>query len=282
MHAGRPVEIDRTDDAICETVRGRAARCGRSSALSPRLRRARLRLAPAWQAALPPHSGHARPCSRWPCSAPTTAAPLPAKYKDVQEKIGLLFNLRARTVCTAFCVRQGRGRHRRPLPARHAGERPPQLADFWFARNYDAVRDYRPHRRPRQRRGRAARDVGRDEPERAPADRCDARTGRWCGWRGRSARKGVLPVRVLPIEQIMTRGQRQARVPGLLPSRLHALEARLLAALRRGARASRPRTGSTIAQDFSEPDALILHTCDTGGASSGSPLLLDTPTAGPR
>src|SRR5262245_9438258 len=30
--------------------------------------------------------------------------PLPAKFKDLQEKIGLLFNLRARTVCTAFCV----------------------------------------------------------------------------------------------------------------------------------------------------------------------------------
>ena len=30
--------------------------------------------------------------------------PTPAKYKDVQEKIGLFFNLRRRTVCTAFCV----------------------------------------------------------------------------------------------------------------------------------------------------------------------------------
>jgi hypothetical protein len=28
---------------------------------------------------------------------------LPAKYKDVQQKIGLLFNMRSRTVCTAFC-----------------------------------------------------------------------------------------------------------------------------------------------------------------------------------
>jgi protease YdgD len=38
---------------------------------------------------------------------------------------------------------------------------------------------------------------------------------------------------------------------------------------------------STIAQDFAEPEALILHTCDTGGASSGSPLLIETP-AGPE
>ena len=33
---------------------------------------------------------------------------------------------------------------------------------------------------------------------------------------------------------------------------------------------------SAISQDFSDPEALILHTCDTGGASTGSPLLIDT------
>ena len=33
---------------------------------------------------------------------------------------------------------------------------------------------------------------------------------------------------------------------------------------------------STIAPDFLEAERMILHTCDTGGASSGSPLLVDT------
>jgi protease YdgD len=33
----------------------------------------------------------------------------------------------------------------------------------------------------------------------------------------------------------------------------------------------------TIRRDFSEPDQLLLHTCDTGAASSGSPLLIDGP-----
>jgi protease YdgD len=32
-----------------------------------------------------------------------------------------------------------------------------------------------------------------------------------------------------------------------------------------------------IAGDFADASALILHTCDTGGASSGSPLLVDGP-----
>lgn len=34
---------------------------------------------------------------------------------------------------------------------------------------------------------------------------------------------------------------------------------------------------STIRRDFNNPDQLLLHTCDTGGASSGSPLLVDGP-----
>ena len=34
---------------------------------------------------------------------------------------------------------------------------------------------------------------------------------------------------------------------------------------------------STIAPDFESPDQIILHTCDTGGASSGSPILAEGP-----
>jgi protease YdgD len=34
---------------------------------------------------------------------------------------------------------------------------------------------------------------------------------------------------------------------------------------------------ATIRKDFSDPDQLLLHTCDTGAASSGSPLLVDGP-----
>jgi hypothetical protein len=32
-----------------------------------------------------------------------------------------------------------------------------------------------------------------------------------------------------------------------------------------------------IQQDFSDAEELVLHDCDTGGASSGSPILMDTP-----
>lgn len=45
-------------------------------------------------------------------------------------------------------------------------------------------------------------------------------------------------------------------------------------------RVSRSYAGAgwqTIAADFDKPSELILHSCDTGGASSGSPLLIDGP-----
>lgn len=42
-------------------------------------------------------------------------------------------------------------------------------------------------------------------------------------------------------------------------------------------RPAQAREGKLIAQDFADSSTLILHTCDTGGASSGSPLLVDGP-----
>jgi len=43
------------------------------------------------------------------------------------------------------------------------------------------------------------------------------------------------------------------------------------------ARSFGPVDWKQIVRDFADPEALLLHTCDTGGASSGSPILLDTP-----
>jgi V8-like Glu-specific endopeptidase len=34
---------------------------------------------------------------------------------------------------------------------------------------------------------------------------------------------------------------------------------------------------ATISRDFANPGAILFHTCDTAGGSSGSPLLIDTP-----
>jgi hypothetical protein len=54
-------------------------------------------------------------------------------------------------------------------------------------------------------------------------------------------------------------------------------------ALRRGGPCDAPASfvsadAATIARDFAAPGAILFHTCDTGGGSSGSPLLIDTPS----
>src|SRR5882762_8269083 len=95
--------------------------------------------APAWQ----PVPRQQSPSATLPIAVfgSDDRVPTPAKYKDVQEKIGLFFNQRRRTVCTAFCVAPDV-----IVTAGHcllgtAGERPARFADFWFARNFDAVRE---------------------------------------------------------------------------------------------------------------------------------------------
>src|SRR5436305_5504408 len=61
--------------------------------------------------------------------------PTPAKYKDVHEKIGLFFNLRRRTVCTALCLaRDVIATAGHCLPAT-VGDRPARRGHSCFARN---------------------------------------------------------------------------------------------------------------------------------------------------
>jgi protease YdgD len=190
----------------------------------------------------------------------------------MREKMGMLFNLRARTVCTAFCVARNAIATAGHCLHRTAGERPPRLSDFWFARNYDAVRDY-------------ARIAGRGSSQyvvsgsarlnvRPPIDASKD----WAVVRLSRpvCAKGALPVRALPADEIIA-AAREGRVFQVSYHRDFTpwkLAYSRPCSVDRGFEAA---DWPTIAQDFSDPDALILHTCDTGGASSGSPLLIETP-----
>jgi hypothetical protein len=200
--------------------------------------------------------------------------PLPAKYKDMREKMGLLFSVRGRSVCTAFCVA-----HDVVATAGHcllkvAGERTPRMGDFWFLRNYDAVRDVA--HIAGYTKGMAALNVmvgsmslNVNPPIEATRDWALVRLAR------RACTKGVLPIRVLPIEQIL----KEAEAKRIFQIAYHRDYAQWKLAYAQPCGVSRSfedTEWSTISRDFSDPEALILHTCDTGGASSGSPLLIDT------
>jgi protease YdgD len=199
--------------------------------------------------------------------------PLPAKLKSLQEKMGMLFNLRARTVCTAFCVARDTIATAGHCLYRTAGERPPRLADFWFARNYDAIRDY-------------ARISGHGSAQhvlsgsthlnvRPPIDA--SKDWALIKLSRPICAKGVLPVRALSGDAIMA-AAREGRV---FQVSYHRDFTPWKLAYSRPCSVDRnfeTADWATIAHDFAEPEALILHTCDTGGASSGSPLLIETPT----
>ncbi len=201
-------------------------------------------------------------------------APLPAKYKDVQEKMGLLFSLRSRTVCTAFCVAPNIIATAGHCLHRTIGERPPRLADFWFARNYDTVRDYA--RIAGHANGAMAQHVMSGSMSLNIRPPIDA-TRDWALVRlARPAcRKGALAIRVLPVEQLMA----EAGAKRVFQISYHRDFTPWRLAYSRPCGVARDFDGASwapIGQDFANPEQLLLHTCDTGGASSGSPLLLDT------
>jgi hypothetical protein len=202
-------------------------------------------------------------------------SPMPAKYKDVQEKIGLFFNMRRRTVCTAFCVASDV-----VITAGHCllgtgAEQPARFADFWFSRHFEAAHEQ--SRIAGYANGTATQHVLLGSQRLSIHPPIDA-TRDWALVRlARPAcSKGVLPVRVLPIEQILSEAGAQrvfqiAYHRDFMPWRL---------AYSRPCGVSRSFEAAgwrQIERDFAEPEALILHTCDTGGGSSGSPILLDTP-----
>lgn len=200
--------------------------------------------------------------------------PLPAKHKDLQEKMGLLFNSRSRMVCTAFCVAPDMIATAAHCLFRIAGERPPRIADFWFARNYDAVRDYA--RIAGHGTGATAQHVMSGATSLNVRPPIDA-TKDWAFARLARAicTKGVLPVRPLPTEQILI----EAAAKRVFQVSYHRdfTPWKLAYARPCGITRSFERAEwNVIARDFADPAPLLLHTCDTGGASSGSPLLLET------
>lgn len=200
--------------------------------------------------------------------------PLPAKYKETREKIGLLFSVRGRSVCTAFCVAPDVVATAGHCLLKIAGERAPRIGDFWFLRNYDTVREV--SHIAGHGNGTAAVNVMSGAmtlsvrpPIQATSDWALVRLAR------RACTKGVLSVRAMSLDQII----KEADAKRVFQISYHRDYVPWKLAYARPCAVSKKfdtADWSTISQDFADPDTLILHTCDTGGASSGSPLLLDS------
>jgi protease YdgD len=200
--------------------------------------------------------------------------PAPAKYRDVQEKIGLLFSVRGRSVCTAFCVAKDVIATAGHCLHGVAGDRAGRIGDFWFARNFDVQRDYA--RIAGHASGAAAQHVMSGSMRLNVRPPIDASKD-WALIRlSRPAcSKGALTLKVLGLDEIVT----EAAAGRVFQIAYHRDFTPWKPAISRPcgvAKRFETADWATISHDFANAEALILHTCDTGGASSGSPMLLET------
>lgn len=200
---------------------------------------------------------------------------LPERLASVAARMGVLFNNPARTVCSAFCVAPAiiaTAAHCVTV-ASPQGTRL-RSADFLFARAYDRERDY--VRIEGFSTGAAAQHIYTGEFRlnvRPPIDA--ARDWALVRLERPVCRQGGIPVRPASSEDILAMAE-AGRLFSVsyhrdLPSWRPAYSGPCHAARDFGA-----SSWKTIAPDFESPDEIVLHTCDTGGASSGSPILAET------
>ncbi len=200
---------------------------------------------------------------------------LPERLAGVASRMGVLFNNPARTVCSAFCVAPAVIATAAHCVSVHSpqGARL-RAADFYFARAYDRERDY--SRIEGHAVGSTAQHIYTGEFRLNVRPPIDAARD-WALVRlDRSICKGGLPVRPATSDDIIEMAN-AGRLFSIsyhrdLPSWTPTYAGPCHAARDFGA-----STWKTIAPDFESPDEIILHTCDTGGASSGSPIFSETP-----
>ncbi len=200
---------------------------------------------------------------------------LPSRLAALQDKIGLIYEPRSRAVCTAFCIDQQTVATAAHCLFRTRGEKALPLANIVF----------RLGARPRQAQSRiagvgsgaGAQNVMSGSVNLSTRPPIDA-TRDWALIRLATP---VCEAGGLPLSH---------RTPGHLAADeaertiyqvgYHGDFGNWALSLSPPCSVQRPaqtREGKLVAEDFADSSTLILHTCDTGGASSGSPLLIDGP-----
>ena len=205
---------------------------------------------------------------------------LPKRLEALKGSIGLIYNERSRTVCSAFCVADDVIATASHCVFRTKGETPPPPERFVFARPGTTSGIVRfagaASRASAQHVVAGTVGINTKPPIDAARDWSLVRLqGPVC--RGKSV--GVLPLTPAEIEA-------EAEAGRLFQAAFHRDFGRwqlsysdpCFGGRRSEAGSAAPKVNE---RDFNDPLNLVLHTCDTGGASSGSPLLVDTPS-GPK
>jgi Trypsin len=201
---------------------------------------------------------------------------LPIRHQGLSRSIGLFFNVKAKTVCSAFCVGDAMIATAGHCIFKTAGETPLDPKDFRFGPPNASSTDFA--RIAGSVTGTTAQNIRAGTMRLSTKPPIDAAQD-WALVRlDRPACRGaVLPVEPAPAPQIVTRaaaGQifhvafHRDRLPWKLT---YAARCPIAPAFDKADRGQ-------IERDFRQPESLLLHRCGTAGASSGSPLLAEGPT----
>lgn len=204
--------------------------------------------------------------------------PVPPKYEAVAQSLGILFNNQTRTVCSAFCVGANVIATAAHCLAGPSGGRIAAPNAYVFARNYGRSRDL-VHVEGSATRSSAQNVLTGDFQLRVRPPIDAAHDWALVRLAKPACANRELSVRPLPTTELMEK----ARAGQIFQIAYHRDYAQWKPAYSKPCGVERDFDNAdwgTIAPDFMDSDQMIMHTCDTGGASSGSPILLDTP-AGP-
>lgn len=205
---------------------------------------------------------------------------LPAERSALSASIGLLYESRSHSVCTAFCVGDDMIATAGHCLFRTVGERAPKLQGFEF------------RLQPRSGPSSSSRIAGFGRNAEAQHVATGSRKLRvtppidaahdWALVRLHTpiCRGRALPVSRQPEAELvkLSAAQRVYQVAYHRDFGNWELAVGAPCAIRRSFGGA---DWNAISKDFVEAAHVILHTCDTGGASSGSPMLIDGP-AGPE
>ncbi len=204
---------------------------------------------------------------------PDDRTPLPERLKNLEDKIGLIYEPRSRSVCTAFCIDETTIATAAHCLFRTQGERPLPLNAITFRLASEGVRRRTPLAGAHQ--GAAAQHIVAGSTSLSTRPPIDA-TRDWALLRlsKPACRKGGLPLNATAPRDLAARDRERSVYQVGFHGDFGAWKLTYSPPchIRQPATTAEARATS---RDFSDAHALILHTCDTGGASSGSPMLID-------
>jgi protease YdgD len=205
--------------------------------------------------------------------------PLPTSRQALGQSVGLLYEAASHTICSAFCVGDATIATAGHCIFRTQGE--PSLKTSGFTFRLPSARTATSSRIAGVQQGTGAQFVAASSSRLSVYPPIDAAHD-WALIRLEApiCARRALPVSRRPAEELVKLSA-QDRVYQVGYHRDFGnwqLALGTPCAIRRGFAAA---DWKTISRDFTDAEHVILHTCDTGGASSGSPLLIDGP-AGPE